>query len=419
MSRQKKNLVTHMDNNRKTLFKLCCSLIQAKSENPPGDVTEAAMVTKCFLEKNGLSTKTYEPIKGRMSLITTIGSGKKTLLFNGHIDVVPVGDTSRWSFHPLLGKVRGGKILGRGASDMKCGVAAILFALSELSRIEKDLNGKVVASVVCDEETGGEYGTKWLVEHGKLAGDACLIAETSGALGAGYAINAGERGVCWINLRAQGKPAHGSTPQLGKNAILAMMQTIANIQQIENTKVNIPNSAKSLVEEGKAFLSLIAKKNKVTNLAEALSHYSVNLGKIFGGNKVNVVPESCEAEVDIRIPVGGSGEAIKVFLQKTLPIGLSYKVLNFAAPSYTPAQAPLVKITKKAAMEFFNYMPPAQIIPATSDGHMLREKLGIPTISFGPGYAEKAHVYDEYVVAEDIVKFAKTYGGVALGFLGA
>jgi succinyl-diaminopimelate desuccinylase len=142
------------------------------------------------------------------------------------------------------------------------------------------------------------------------------------------------------------------------------------------------------------------------------------VGVIQGGTKTNVVPESCQADVDIRIPQGGSRHEVEHYLAENLPENFEYEVKNFAAPSYTPPDAPLVKTVKNAADAILHYSPSAISIPATSDAHIVREKLKIPAISFGPGYSDRAHVQDEYVRAEDVVNFAKIYAVTAARWLG-
>ncbi|MEM3737416.1 MAG: ArgE/DapE family deacylase [Candidatus Bathyarchaeia archaeon] len=408
-------LVHIIDRKREELLKLCCNLVKARSENPPGDVSEAASVAEEYLRNEGLKVEVYEPEKGRLNLLATVGEGKRTLILNGHIDVVPTGDAAEWSFPPLLGEIREGRILGRGTSDMKSGVASIVGAVSALSKFEDEMPGRVLVTLVCDEETGGVKGTRWLADEDLLKGDACLIAECTGREKTGYAIEAGERGILWIHLKARGKPAHGSTPMLGKNAILMMMEALSRLRGIDELKVVMPSEAEELVIAGcKFFAKGVGDcRNGVVGLERLLDHYSMNVGTIRGGTKTNVVPESCEADLDIRIPLGGSRDQVERYLASCLPEDFEYEVKNFAPPSYTPSKSELVEIVKGVAETFLGYPPPAIIIPACSDAHIIREKLGIPVLSFGPGYSDLAHVRDEYVKAEDVVNFAKIYAVIA------
>jgi succinyl-diaminopimelate desuccinylase len=101
----------------KELNRLLCEIIQANSENPPGDVSEAAEVIEDFLRAQGISYQTFEPARGHASIVATVGRGKPSLILCGHIDVVPAGDQSQWAFKPNEGLIEQGKIFGRGASD--------------------------------------------------------------------------------------------------------------------------------------------------------------------------------------------------------------------------------------------------------------------------------------------------------------
>lgn len=404
----------------KDLFKLCAQLIRAGGENPPGDVSEAANTVEHFLETEGIKHWRFEPEKGHASIISTVGKGKPTLILCGHIDVVPAGDLKNWAFDPYCGEIRDGKILGRGATDMKGGVAAMLMASTILKEFENQFGGTAVFASVSDEETQrAGCGAVGLLQEQRLHGDACLITEPSGYLDLGYQIVAGERGVCWLKIVAQGKPAHGSTPVMGENAILRLMEEVPKLKLLEKHAVKTPTDALPLVQNGKKILRKVAKNRGVSRqeLAKSLDHYTVNLGIIQGGTKVNVVPEKCEAEVDIRVPAGGNIKGVEEFLRNSLAEHTKFQVVNGIAPSYTPASEKLIEIVQTHAKKVFGYKPPAIYMVATSDAHWFREFLGIPTIAFGPGYGEMGHAYNEFVYAEDVMKMAIVYANVIVDYL--
>ncbi len=405
--------------NKSDLLTLSCNLIKAKSENPPGDVSEPTQIAQTFLEQKGIAYEKVEPKQGRINTIASIGSGIKTIILCGHIDTVPAGDESKWSFHPFSGTIKNGAILGRGATDMKGGLAAMLMALAAVKQIEARLPGKVTGAIVCDEETGGDNGAKWLIENRKLSGDACLLAEPSAYMAAGYSIDAGERGVCWLRFTALGKPAHGSWPMMGKNAIITLTNFLPKLKAIEKIKVKTPKDALPLIANGKKILSKIAKKNKIpTNtLCGILDHYTVNIGTIAGGTKINVVPEKCSAEADFRIPIGGSKKEIESSIRKILPKDIGYEVVQESIPSYTSAFDPFVKVIEANVRRVFGSKPLTMAVWATSDAWRFRKILGIPTATFGPGFIEKAHSYDEMVSVEDVVRSAEVYASVIVNYL--
>lgn len=372
-----------------------------------------------FLQNEAISHERFEPAKGHASIVASIGKRKPTLILCGHLDVVPAGDISQWTFHPYKAAVRNGKILGRGATDMKGGVAAMLMATAVLKDFEDALFGRVVVSAVSDEEAPGPGGASWLLEHKKLSGDACLITELTGYLEGDYSIVAGERGACWLKITAHGKPSHGSRPMLGKNAINMLTNFLPKLRILEESAVKTPNSAKPLIRGGKTVLAKVARKSGIStkSLTKALDHYTVNVGTLAGGTKINVVPEKCEAEVDIRVPVGGNPDGVEDFVRDILPENFECQVVNRTMPSYTPANASIIKVLKNQAQKVFGYKPLATFMAATSDAHSFREQLGIPTVSFGPGYEELAHTYDELVYAEDVVNMAKVYSNAVFDYL--
>jgi len=407
-----------VERREKELNKLCCEIIQAKGENPPGDVSEAAKVIERFLQTEEVNYQTFEPAKGHISVVATVGRGKPSLILCGHIDVVPAGDLSSWGIHPYEGVMKHGKIFGRGASDQKGGVAAMLMALAAVKDFEDDLPGKITVASVSDEEAKGPGGALWLLQNKKLSGSACLITEPTGYLDSEYSVVGGERGTFWIRVKAHGKPAHASKPVLGRNAVNMLTDFVQKLKALESEAVAIPKEAETLVRNGGQELRRVAEKQgvPVNSLTRTLDHYTTSLGLIKGGTKVNVVPEFCEAEVDIRIPVGGSPDGVEECIRCLLPKNVEYEVINRTLPSFTPATHSLTKAVQQGAKQVFDYKPSATYMAATSDAHFFRELLGIPTVAFGPGYEEVIHTYNEFIYAKDVLNMAKTYANVIVNF---
>src|SRR5438874_5921243 len=211
------------------------ALVRAPSENPPGDEREVARVTEKLLAARGLGAEFVEPRPGRVSTISTWGAGtRKTLLFNGHYDVVPTGDPSAWPHGPFSGDVEGGKLYGRGSTDMKAGIAACIAAVSALQRAGFDPDGRLVMHFVADEEALGTHGTRYLVEAGHCTGiTEALVGEPT----AMHLVTA-ERGAVWLRIITEGVSAHGSTPQLGTNAIEKMAEVIGAVHTMRFRKLH-------------------------------------------------------------------------------------------------------------------------------------------------------------------------------------
>jgi succinyl-diaminopimelate desuccinylase len=312
--------------------------------------------------------------------------------------------------------MKGGKLFGRGASDQKGGVAAMLMAAVVAKDFEDMLLGKVTVACVSDEEAKGPGGAHWLLENQKLSGNSCLITEPTGYLDSPYTITAGERGNYWLRLKARGLPAHASKPVLGKNAIDLLTESAKMLKYLETEAVKTPKDAEVLIRNGKKQLKKVAAQHCVSSnsLTRTLDHYTTSLGLIQGGTKVNIVPEYCEGEVDIRIPAGGSPEGVERFVRSFLPKDVAFEAVNVTLPSFTPAYHKLTKAVQQSAKQVFGYKPSANYMAATSDAHYFRELLGVPTVSFGPGYEEIIHTYNEFVRVKDVLNMAKTYANVML-----
>jgi len=356
------------------------------------------------------------------------------------LDVVPAGDRDRWGFDPFCGDVRDGKVLGRGATDMKGGVACIMAVYHALSGLMDELGGSLLLALVCDEETGGRLGTGWLAEQGLFNGvDACLIAEPTTP----HVAVLGERGVCWLKLKAHGLPAHGSVPGLGLNAIELMMKALGALREIEKSPVRTPEEVRAVLEEMeelvrapydilglKGVKKALAKvlygflglgKERLRAYVDACRRFTMNIGVIRGGTKVNVVPEACEAEVDVRIPHGSSAGDVLALARRLLsglPGRVDVEPLNRIDPSFTGPSEPICTALDKAVEAVVGRRPVHALMPATTDAHYLRER-GIPTVIYGPGFVHLAHAYDEHVPIEHLELCSRAICLTAMCFVSA
>lgn len=418
----KKTLCRFINNSRKEILKLCSDMVKIPSENPPGNMETIASYLKDWLEERGFTVKSYEPENGRISLVTSIGESEKpSLILNGHMDVVPAGDLKRWQFPPYSGKITNGKIFGRGTTDMKGGLTSIITAFVAISEVMDKIPGKIILTAVPDEETGGEYGTGWLVKNNKISGNACLIGEPSGINGSFI----GEKGLCWLRFEAKGVPAHGSLPTIGESAIEKMMRALAVIRKIEKEKVKMPEDILETIAISKDFYKDIAlvkvnDESKAKNVARAVDHNTVNFGVIKGGTKINIVPESCTVDADIRVPLGTTSEEVKNHIVRLLKeAGLADIKCSFIFKSeanYTPPTKKIFAILKQNVKEIIGIDLKPLYFTATTDGKFLRSK-GIPTLNYGPGDLTFAHTYNEQIQTENIITVAKIIAGSTLDFL--
>lgn len=410
----KERVIQEVEANKEELIGLCSRLLQFPSENPPGDSTPISHYIADYLSEVGIDTEWHESGKNMWNLVSRIGQkGGKSLIYCGHTDVVPAGDRSKWDFDPYSGEVRDGWLLGRGASDMKGGLAGIIFAVTLLKRLNLELPGELTLAIVPDEETGGELGVPWLLERDLVQGDGCLIAEPSSPLHP----TLGQKGSCWFRLTVKGKAGHGSlAPAAGVNAIVDAMTAIERIRNVWNLEVPIPEEVKPIIDVSKKYVD-DHERSVAQHIFERIS---CNIGTISGGTKANVVPDTCTVEVDCRLPFGATHEDVYRFVRKELDaLDIDYEIEPFGFQSianYTPPEDPVCR----AVVDNITYVTGEQAYGvlqwASSDARHFREH-GIPVLQYGPAYLPSIHNFNEKVKVEDVVRCAKVYAAAAIDFL--
>jgi len=407
---------------RAEVVRICKALIAAQSQNPPGDTRAAAGVASDFLSEVGCHTRVTGISRKKANLLCTIGNrrSRQHLILCSHLDVVPPGDRDEWKTDPFKPTLKDGRLYGRGAADAKGPTASMLAGFRILaSEFERVLNDKAITlALVCDEEIGGFLGAGWLLQNNNIRGSACLIGEPSYTDQTSSRVIVGERGLAWFRLQSRGKPAHASMPPLGRNAITQLLPIIKKFHDITRTKHRTPAGIKNAAGNSRRIMRAIARENHapVKPLAHGVDHYTLSLGTIRGGTKTNVVPDNCEAEVDIRIPIRGSIREAQRFVNRILTPHVNAQILNRSNPSFTPETSKLVSITMTAAESILGRgRAPIALAPYTSDAHWFRELLHIPACTFGPGYT--FHVYNEFVPVRQLVDSVAVYVSTALTYL--
>jgi succinyl-diaminopimelate desuccinylase len=371
------------------------ALIAAPSENPGGTEDEAAAVATDILASIGASPETIRGDEGRPSVVASLGSGDgPSLAWNGHLDVVPVGDPSNWVHGPWAGVVEDGRLIGRGSADMKGPVASALAAAAALRRAGIELAGTLTFHLAADEEHMGMYGTKVLWDRGMLVQDACIVGEPSD-----LRVGLAERGGAWITATARGKAAHGSQPNLGVNAIASMARLLLRLPEA------LPDLEHPLV-----------------------GRPSVNAAVITGGSAPNVVPDRCELIIDRRIVPGETdpAEVLAPFERLAAEIAREHPEvdLTFTLDAWTDAAEAGsdsdIAGTARDAVAAERGARPADVgFTGITDARFYINDAKIPTIILGPGSLGVAHTANEWVLVDDVVAAARIYARIFVAFLGA
>ena len=380
------------------LLTLCQQLIQIKNQSPIDDQEPGIEFVRNYLAKHGIDSERIVADSGEdyPVVYARIGSDEGfRVVLNGHVDVVPVGNLDGWDFDPFSGEIRDGKILGRGTSDMKCGLAVLLFSMAMLNESGADLKGDIRLHVVCDEEIAGT-GTKWFCENGYADGaNAVMVGEPTGH----DTIEIGQKGILHLTLTAHGTPGHGSTGNYkGDNAITKLAKVILNIDDL----TAVPGHYDASQARALANSRTIAERT-IDN---------PNVGIIQGGGKINQVPDLASCNVDVRLPYGCKHEdvvaAVDAMIAKSGVTGVEASYEWIAEGNYTDDESKLVTSLKANIEQVWG----EECLPAyqwaSSDAAHYR-KLGAPTIQFGPANNAGIHGYNEDVDVIDVVHAAEIY----------
>ncbi|MFA5345031.1 MAG: M20 family metallopeptidase [Candidatus Omnitrophota bacterium] len=361
--------------NKVRLIKLTRKLIQINSENPPGDESVLANFVQGYLKGLGLRAKIYEFKRNRSNVLAYLEKpgNRRQLLITPHLDTVCAGEN--WRFNPFAAKIAGNRIYGLGATDCKANLAVALEAINSLVEDKKCLDYNLVLAATADEECGSGLGLIPLLDKKILKPDAALVLDADD-----FEIIVAQKGLMHLKIRIEGKRAHGAYPYLGVNAIDIALDVI---KDIKNHKFHY-------------------SKNKY------LKAPTLNVGTIHGGDKVNIVADRCEFELDFRFLPGTKPEEILDVLKKILhKRAKKYKIEESSIQqTYSISERhPLVSVLKEA-MRDFGVRPHLTGSEGATVITFFQHK-NIPAIASGFGCFGCAHISDEYVKIDNLYKGAK------------
>jgi succinyl-diaminopimelate desuccinylase len=405
----KARLIGELRKRQAELFALCSRLVQIPSENPPGDTSTLASFIRDHLHSLRIPVEWHEPMAGRPNLVATLGSGSPNLVLSGHLDEFPAGQG--WTRPPFSGAIDDGRIWGRGAGDMKSGLAVALTIAGLVRELEVPLVGRLTLAFASDEETGGAWGTQWLLANvAAVRGDACLIGESSGTWSAGI----GEKGVLWLRLRASGVSGHAAYQQ-GTSAVAAVRAALAAIERLHGRRGRADKAVTRII----AGQRRAAERRWGRGTGRLADTVAVSVGTLQGGGQVNLIPESAMAEVDFRVPPGLTTAAIEREARRRIRQATRGAVLvdvfNQCDPYVTPPDSPLVRLVLANA----KVINRRKVLPVVrlgyTDGRFFR-RAGIPTVVYGPAVHHMGGP-DECIETADLLEVATVHAGAVLDML--
>jgi succinyl-diaminopimelate desuccinylase len=390
------------------MAELLAELVSVPTENPPGknyrifaDLLESKLYQASLTCERHVfpapaaSANTSD--ETAVSLMASFGSGTRTLYFHGHYDVVPAQSPAQ--FQP---ERKEHFLFARGSCDMKGGIVAMLFAVRALKECGVELNGKIVLTLVPDEETGGARGSAWLASEEKLGrnGIGMLLPEPTG----GVVWNA-NRGAMSLRIKVFGKSAHVGLQHRGENAFEQMLRVADRLQKL-----------KKEVEQRKTACAIGAEQSSNSILMLG--------GESAGGTNFNVVPDECWFTVDRRINPEEDFDAERDRLIGVLEkcrgegIRLEWEILQEGRAAACSAEERLGRALVQSVQAISDEAPRFEICPGLLEIRFYAA-LGIPAFAYGPGLLSVAHGPNEYVDLRKVSECAAIYALTAVEMLNA
>ncbi|WP_180321240.1 peptidase [Metabacillus halosaccharovorans] len=397
-----------LQHNRDHGIELLQKLVQANSTQGNEQYAQTIVIEK--LRKIGLKVEVWEPdgkflathpyfasprkdFKGSPNVVGILkGTGEgRSIILNGHIDVVPEGDNAQWDHQPYSGKVIAGKLYGRGATDMKGGNVSLLLALSAIRALGIPLKGDVIFQSVIEEESGGA-GTLAAILKGYKA-DAAIIPEPTN-----MKIFPKQQGSMWFRLTVKGRSAHGGTRYEGVCAIEKAMLVVEHIRELEkrrNKRIHDPLYEKIPIP------------------------IPINIGKIVGGDWPSSVADLVKLEGRMGISPDETMNHAKMELETWIkelknidqwfydfPVSLEWFGARWV-PGAVDLSHEMIKTLSASYSEVIGKEPVIEASPWGTDGGLLTQVGSTPTIVFGPGVTEKAHFPNEYIEIDKVFEAAE------------
>lgn len=403
---------------RQDLIELTQALIRIPTLNPPGDCyREICEFIDTRLQAGGFETEFIRGVgtpgdsdrypRWNINARREGNSPGDCVHFNSHTDVVEVGQG--WTVDPFAGELVGDRIFGRGACDMKGGLAASIIAAEAFIRVWPDYPGCIEISGTADEESGGFGGVAYMAQQGYFSPKRVQHVIIPEPLNKDR-VCLGHRGVWWAEIETHGHIAHGSMPFLGDCAVRHMGALVTEMER-------------------NLFPALQLKRTEMPVVPEGAKQSTLNINSLHGGQDEPpadcdglpspVVPDSCRMVIDRRFLMEEKLEDVKEEMRDILEnvkaqrSGFNYSMtdLHEVQPTMTEKSAPVVGAVSEAIEEVLGKRPDYVVSPGTYDQkHIDRIGLMKNCIAYGPGILDLAHQPDEYVSVSDMLDSAKVMG---------
>jgi succinyl-diaminopimelate desuccinylase len=396
-------VTVHVDD--KEVINLTQALVQIPSvyrpNDPEGNESRAAQYVYEYLLGLGLEVYIEEVVKGRPNVIGILDSGTpgKTLLFEGHTDVVTEGNRDAWSYDPFGAAIEGGRMYGRGTNDTKGNLSAAIAAVHAIKKSIVNWKGKIILCIPCDEE-GMMIGIKHFIQQGWAKGvDGAIICEPEE-----NQICITQKGAMRAVIRTYGKMAHGAMPLTGVNPNTRMAQFICELMTLERLE-------KQRVGEHRY-------------LGWPSITPTIILGPEKGEPQINVIPDHCMTTLDIRTVPGQEHNQLRIDMEQILgklasndpDFKASIEVIESRPWTETSLDDPIVRASVESYRRVVGKNPVFNGVPGATDGTFLH-LAGIPIVTTGAGDRHIPHQINEYINLAELVEASRIYAETAMLFL--
>lgn len=396
-------MTVHVDD--KEVINLTQALVQIPSvyrpNDPEGNESRAAQYVYEYLLGLGLEVYIEEVVKGRPNVIGILDSGTpgKTLLFEGHTDVVTEGNRDAWSYDPFGAAIEGGRMYGRGTNDTKGNLSAAIAAVHAIKKSIVNWKGKIILCIPCDEE-GMMIGIKHFIQQGWAKGvDGAIICEPEE-----NQICITQKGAMRAVIRTYGKMAHGAMPLTGVNPNTRMAQFICELMTLERLE-------KQRVGEHRY-------------LGWPSITPTIILGPEKGEPQINVIPDHCMTTLDIRTVPGQEHNQLRIDMEQILgklasndpDFKASIEVIESRPWTETSLDDPIVRASVESYRRVVGKNPVFNGVPGATDGTFLH-LAGIPIVTTGAGDRHIPHQINEYINLAELVEASRIYAETAMLFL--
>jgi succinyl-diaminopimelate desuccinylase len=412
MTDMRAQIIDWIEEDRGVFLDFLGGFTRAKSPNPPGDTREAGALVERFLSDRQLPFRIIAPNPEMPNYVGNFQGSRpgRHVVFNGHIDVFPLGDAGVWTEDPWGGAIKDGRMYGRGVNDMKAGTTTVMFAFMYLHRLREHLPGQVTMTAVSDEETFGPDGARYLVaNHPEVHGDVCLSTEPTGI----HSVRFAEKGPLWLRFTVSTPGAHGAYPHKSANANEIAARLILALGAVRDMPVESPEQIVRALDGAEEVIDKVASPGA----AAILQKVTLNIGTVNGGVKQNMLPGTCVVTADIRVPMGVSPDTL---IDKAREIASAFpevkmEVVGRQEPLWSDPNHEMCQLLQKNVEELAGFWPPAIVSLPGTDARLWRG-LGIPAFVYGITPFNVA-MADEYVDIDEVFHVLKAHTLSAFDYL--